>query len=538
MDQDITLVDLPGVGVVRDVHAEVTRKWIREKAHAIVLVVDHRGMTESLADALRRSEFLNSLLYSTDEPDEDPIVIIAITRIDDVANEQYRQDKSKKKYEHFEIAAAQAKSRLRDELCKRLQEIWLSDGDITDARKQVVQNLLATLQVHPVSAPEYVRLIANDDDDRPFLEDESATGIPSLIDSLTELAQDHNARVRRRLKLQTIQFHQQLISRVRLLEAQVTDDVTLREEIERLRKDLEVFTQPLRIELANRQGGYRTFLKKSLPKRIEDLVSKARLKASRDIDRYLTKLGTAHWGTLRASVRRGGRYAGATDINLPTECALRFEEPVAEVWSKEILLDIRRETREYSEMSVALVEQVTEWALRQGARVNPKIIEAQRDAIRADAKKLESVGREMVKEMRDEAKAQLVNVIEGPIGSACKVFVKKNLDVGPGVKMRILELYRELADKVTEAAEVPARKILLKLFKDVEKEILAAFNSNIDPLTAICDAVLNADPKDGSEHSAYRKTLHEEIKHALAEEPDLACLKNRNDPANAAAEAV
>ena len=43
----ITLVDLPGVGVMRDVHRDVTRYWIREKANALVLIVDHRGLHDS-----------------------------------------------------------------------------------------------------------------------------------------------------------------------------------------------------------------------------------------------------------------------------------------------------------------------------------------------------------------------------------------------------------------------------------------------------------------------------------------------------------
>src|SRR5207302_1752329 len=159
---------------------------------------------------------------------------------------------------------------------------------------------------------------------------------------------------------------------------------------------------------------------------------------------------------------RGGRYSGASDINLPTEFALRFEEPVAEVWGKKILNDIRNETRDYANDCVALVDQVADWALRQGARVQPKRIEAQREAIRADAKKLQSVGHEMVKEMREEAKAQLVNAVEGPIKKTCGDFVRKNLDVGPGVKARILHVYEQLADKVTDAAEEPATRILLK----------------------------------------------------------------------------
>lgn len=495
LKEGVTLVDLPGVGIVRDAHKDVTRRWIREKARALVLVVDHRGLPESLAEALKQSEFLNSLLYSADEPVDDPILMVAVTRIDDVAGERYRQDtaRSKRKYEYFLEATEEAKARLRGDVQRYLEETWLNDtGAATDARKQVVRNLLGKLEVHPLSAPEYAKLMADDDDDLPFLRDLEQTGVPGFAGSLTALAKDRRARASQRLKEQTALFHERLSATLRLIEAQWETENRAEEEAARLREDLEFFMQPLRKELGVRQGAYRAFLKRGAPQRIEDLVVAAKHKASKEIDRYLKKLWNSHWATLRASVRRGGRYSGASDINLPTEFALRFEEPVAEVWGKDILKDIRRETREYAQDCVALVEQVTEWALAQGARVQTKVVEAQRDAIRADAKKLESVGQEMVKEMRDEAKARLIGAIEGPIKKACDEFVRQNLDVGPGVRQRILELYESLADKVTEAAEDPAKRILLKLFKGVEKEILDTFADHQNPLDSVSEAIVSS----------------------------------------------
>lgn len=517
---DITFVDLPGVGVVRDVHVDITRKWIREKAQALVLVVDHRGMTEPLAEALRRSEFLNSLLYSADEPEDDPIVLVAITRIDDVAGERYRQDKSKKKFEHFRELVEEARERLRNELQHRLEEIWLNDPSVSEARKQVVHNLLATLQVHPISAPEYAKLVAEDEDDPSFLKQLEQTGVPKLIESIESLARNRRGKAMMRLKERATVFREQLVTTLKLIEAQWESESRAEEEAARLRADLEVFIQPLRVELANRQGAYRNFLKRTIPQRVEDLIQTAKAKASKDIDRYLTRLWQSHWMTLRASVRRGGRYSGASDINLPTEFALRFEEPIAQAWGTEILKDIRRETKDYADDCVRIVEEVAEWALGQGARVQPALVEAQRDAIRADAKKLQSVGREMVKEMRDEAKAQLVNAIEAPIKLECAGFVRKNLDVGPGVKQRILDLYEQLSDRVTEAAEAPAKKILLKLFRDVEKEILAAFAERQNPLDTIFEAIVSSQQKYLERSDAQRrKRILSELRSVTSEMP-------------------
>ncbi len=110
--------------------------------------------------------------------------------------------------------------------------------------------------------------------------------------------------------------------------------------------------------------------------------------------------------------------------------------------------------------------------------------------MKADAKKLESVGREMVAEMREDAKNQLIETIEDPIRAGCKRFVNRHADVGAGVRDRILSLYSKLAEEVTEAATKPATNILTKLFKEVEKEITAALEEHQDPLTAAMEAIV------------------------------------------------
>jgi GTP-binding protein EngB required for normal cell division len=129
LQQGIALVDLPGVGVLRDVHREVTRYWIREKANALVLITDHRGLQESVGETLRQSEFLNTLLYSVDAPEDDPVVLVAVTRIDDIANERYQQDKSKKKAQHFLEVSQEVRTTLRREMQSALHSIWLSDEE-------------------------------------------------------------------------------------------------------------------------------------------------------------------------------------------------------------------------------------------------------------------------------------------------------------------------------------------------------------------------------------------------------------------------
>ena len=96
-------------------------------------------------------------------------------------------------------------------------------------------------------------------------------------------------------------------------------------------------------------------------------------------------------------MRRGGTFVGARHIDLPVDFALRFEEPVAEVWATKLLKEIRSTTNTFTEDCVSLVEEVALWAKGQGTRVSAAILDAQREGIKADSKKLTAVGKEMVK---------------------------------------------------------------------------------------------------------------------------------------------
>jgi hypothetical protein len=167
-----------------------------------------------------------------------------------------------------------------------------------------------------------------------------------------------------------------------------------------------------------------------------------------------------------------------------------------------------------------MIEDVVGWALEQGARVQPQLVEAQRDEIRADARKLQNVGREMVKEMRELANAQLVRAIEGPIKKACDDFVRRNLDSGAGVKDRILRMYELLPEKVTDAAEVPATKILQDLFAEVRKEIKDVLSEHQNPLDSVAEAIVSSTQKYLERRNAQqRRRVLSELADVTAKTP-------------------
>ncbi len=354
------LVDLPGVGIAGDRHEAVTRDWIRKRAQAIVLVVDHRGITQPVAELLRKSEFLNRLVYSADEPEGDPVLMVAVVKVDDVAEEYWRQDRTKKKAVYFADECLKAEPLIKSQLQSQLESVWSNGDGASAGQKQVIGNILSTLQVHPLSAIQYRKLLIADEEDQPFVKSLECSNVPGLKESLQQLAHERRDGKLQRLHDRAEILRDRVTSTLRVIEAQWGEQTRATEEAERLRRELADFLQDPRKELHVRQGNFRQFLKKTVPQRIADLVKAARSRAELDINKYLNRLGHAHWATLRASVRRGGRYSGATDIDLPREFALRFEEPIAEAWTKEILKDIRKETKDYASDCVRLVETVVE----------------------------------------------------------------------------------------------------------------------------------------------------------------------------------
>ena len=87
----VKLVDLPGVGIAQDAYRRVTKGFIREQARAVLMVVDRAGPTEETVELLRMSGYWDRLVGAADDPESDPCsLIIAVTRVDDVASEKWR----------------------------------------------------------------------------------------------------------------------------------------------------------------------------------------------------------------------------------------------------------------------------------------------------------------------------------------------------------------------------------------------------------------------------------------------------------------
>lgn len=483
----VILVDLPGVGIAQDSYRAVTKRFVRDKARAIILVVDRAGPTQDAVELLRASGYWDRLVGATDDPDSDPSnLIIAVTKVDDVAEESWRnlptQNRPRKRVVYEELVA-EFETRMRNQIRDQLLLFGTTGHQlVNEARAQARQRLLESLEIHPVSAPEYRKIILSNEDDRPFLLTEAESGVPKLRESLECLALNDRQTREHQLAEVLFRFRNSLASAFRLARSRFEDTDRLARETERIAKALEEVAEPKRKERHLRVGAFREFLEETVQSRIRELVLEAKQVAQEEIHEYLKTLRSTHWSTLRAAVRRGGTFIGSRAINLPIDIADRFQEPLAAVWSQRLLKDIRKKTSDFASDMSDMVEELCVWAASADFEIETELLDDQKRRIADRVAVMRQVGKEAVDELRQVVKQRLTDAIQAPIRKSCSSFVSQGDDIGPGVKQRILDLFDSLARDSTNAAQKPAINVLLQNFGRVRVEINEAFESWGDPI--------------------------------------------------------
>jgi hypothetical protein len=496
----VELVDLPGTGIHNDLYESVTSKFLREKAKAILLVTDSGGLRQNDAELLRDSGFLNRLLHASDDPGADPVALmVAVVQVDNIAKANYQYDKQQngtaqmKKAEHFARVVESLKKSTASQLKSYLTEVWQSaDADLQRDKQEIIDRLSANVQIFPLSAPQYRLLKKTDDDDeeRAFLPDLDSTQVPALRQAIVDVARTSLREKEARFTGSVGRFFGQVRARLSVAREQLSDDSRAENERAEIERRLADFMKPKREEFLQRQAAFRNYLRETVPTLIEAKVKSAALVAQKELHAYLRTLETANWATLRAAVRRSGTFFGSRHIQLPHDFALRFEEPVAQVWSAGVLREIRKVTGSFAQYQETLLEEVLRWAKASNVTRSNALLEALLNEVQQQRQQLNAVGKEAVDDLRAQVQRELVRRIEGPIRRGCEEFIDERKDVGPGVKLRILEMFRDLAETVIEAATEPATRLLTDRFREVELEIVAAFSKHANPLEDAAAALL------------------------------------------------
>lgn len=531
LQDGLVLVDLPGIGVANDEYRKVTHHWVRERARAILLVVDRSGVGEGSAELLSQTGFLVRLLHDGDAAFDDPVLLsLVMVKLDSSADSAWRDDRdlngpeARKWSEHFAEARQRGVETVKHQLRQELEKLSASRPDATLADRQaVLTRLLETVSFHAVSAPQFRLLHLKDTDDPPRIRAPEESGIPQLAEALRSTVVDHRTRVDGRAAAAIHEFAEQIRTTLELVRAQWEQDTRADDEARKLAEDLDLVLIGLRKELDSRHGGFREFLRNSIPEQIDARVSEAAAIAQTDIAKYLKRLGDLHWATLRATVRRGGAFTNTAGkhLDLPNELTNRFEEPVAVVWSKNILTALRKRTSELGDDYVQLVAKVVAWARQEEKRVQPRVVEALHQSLSADTKHLAHVGKEAIDELKKKVRAQLYSRLEKKVRTRCEQFVAKRSDEGPGVKRRILGLFHdELAEDVIGVARPVAQQVLAANYEEVQQEITTELRKIRNPLDRAREALVTSHEDSVRRSDAQRRQkVLEEIEAVLAKKP-------------------
>lgn len=489
----VRLVDLPGTGIAQDVYRRVTKGYIQEAARAVVLVVDRAGPTAESVDLLHSSGYWDRLVGSADDPESDPCaLIIAVSKVDDVASEEWQNASHPRprRHEVYSSLVDEFKRGMHQQIRDQLESIGTSNNEtVSAARRTARERIISDLEIHPVSAPEYRRILFEDEEDRAFLRMEAETGLPRLRNRLIELAKNDREKRLQQVFDVANRLRSSAIGEIDSLDALWREQKRAVDEAEKLEKELEEILEPITKERDLRVGAFREFLEATAQTRIRELVLEARDVAEQEVNEYLRDLQHAHWATLRAAVRRGGTFFGARAISLPDDIAEKFQEPTAAVWSVKLLKDVRIRTKDFAGDQLALVERLCDWAEQRTEDTMSRLVKTQRSRIARRADQLQDVGKEAVTDLRKVVKQTLSDAIEKPIRGACKKFVTDGDDIGSGVKARILQLFYELARTATKAAQGPATRILQENFASVRNDIRDAFEKWGDPLEETTDLI-------------------------------------------------
>jgi hypothetical protein len=489
-----TLVDLPGVGIANDDYQTVTRHHVKS-SRAIGIVVDRAGIDAASAELLHETGFLSSLLLESGDEVPEPVhLFIAVVKLDmtadDRCNDAMNEGLEVSWQACFDEARGEAIVMLKNQLGHELAKLVDDAGAaVRPAMRAIVDRLLGVVEVFPVAATEYKKFHRGN---HPRITDPGQSYIPQLGEAIAGAARQRAERMSTAFAGDLATFRTSLGAAVSVLEARVHEDTRADAEVRALREDFERFSAPLGKELVARKAAFREFLKQAVPAEIQAAVMEATDEVQEQLRRHLLKYRGYPWQTLRATIRRGGAFVGARTVDLPMELTLKFEDPITLLWSKTILSNLRRRTRDLANDNVRIGDQVVAWTRAQsGPRVPPRIAELLEDDLRTDVSQLASVGKDAIEELKERVKHTLFEVSQRRIRQACEEFVNNQQDVGLGVKQRMHEFFEsELPARLIKATRPAALKVLTDSYDAVQAEVVDALKTLVDPVARANELVV------------------------------------------------
>jgi hypothetical protein len=467
-DNHLELIDLPGIGVSGDSYVSVTEGFIREKAHAIILVVNRSGIEESGRKLLEDSGFLQRLVYSADHPEEDPLLLFVVaTKVDEPVKSKVREARQVGET----VDVGEVLKETRSELIALLEhQLHTELGQIADSRsgagqdmaRRAVDQVTETASYHAVSSTQYALHHDADEFEVAFIKNEDESGIPDLNLELSGAIESFEKRRFSALATSLRLIEDELEQWCQATETRYLSTDFAEEEVRRIQLALRDELAPLLKEVQARLGSFREFLTGSLPKAIEMILAEASIAAGDDIRRYLRRLGDMHWASLRAAVRKGGTHFGTNVVLLPKTFADHLETQIAPLWQKEVIGPLVDRIGQLANDLSEVVGEMSVWAKANGLSEGDARTQAMAEQMGEDIRQLRTFIDSAGEGLRAAVRSQLYQAIRQPVGDACRKFVEANHDVGRGTKRRILDCFDDLVTPALKTACTEAKKVLSK----------------------------------------------------------------------------
>lgn len=519
MLQGLSLVDLPGVGVLNDPAGQEAERFVRTEGDALVVVLRPAGITVSIADLLERTSVITKLLFGGSD-DVPPIqVVFVVTHLDDTAKDRYSQlareardngDPPPDRHKLFLQLSVEMEETVRQMVRDALRNSHAFD-DLPDdqraAREKVIKRLCDQMRVFCVASPDYLSIADGIDDGGAFLRNPEVTNVPGFRRHLRDLARDAAHRRLRAID----QF-------ARALRVAIGDHLTALatmyeegrgaaiQEFERFRDAIDMAAEPLRQEMRAYHGEAMGVLRKAMQAELQMICKDAQIAGMKKLSR-LTKHGeTLYYASLRAALVRAGVW-DKRQINYPEALTLAMVDAIASRWEPSVVEKVRTEIRTLADRDLKLVEELCDAA----RAVNEKMladtpIEVQKKILQANSRTAVAWTKEQLEDLRTRVSSGLRNAVEKPIERACKKAEQAGKHVGDGARRRILAAFEEGGEAAIEEARSAAEGLLKDQYSALLRKLNEGFlRENHDPIQAAVDTLTGEQIARARRADAQRK---------------------------------
>lgn len=476
----IKLVDLPGLNDPNEAREQVTRNYLKECRFVWIVFNIKRALTRDIQTVMQSDDFARQILLDG----RDNALTFVGTHSDEVDRESGIEEFSlSEDATESQIVASRnraVRAVIEDQLHELAARLARSAGDLS--RTEELSTRLLKSRVFTVSARDYLHLRGISKNRSSTLEDTGETEIPALREHLATVSAAYTEGAHQEALLKQVNL---LISEIRhRIQTEIQNVAHARELTVKKRKEIRNALQRLltflRRDLSSHCEG---FVQEMTAKHelLDERLKRAFERGRAELQRVTESWGRIHWATLRAIVRRNGRYNSpasgqydfADDISRPVLEMITFAwddffgdkmTHALTVWSDKLMVLADRHgndtVREVIQQAGGDSKSLSD-DLQNSLRVNERLIKEYVGQCQSD----------MSGKLRDVRSTLYEQIPRQVAANMREAYGAAEDESGTGMKQRILELLSGHARRVSKV-----------MFDDSRDEIMAGVRTVTDSM--------------------------------------------------------